>query len=323
MVNLTITSTNTDTGADQNTGGLFGIVGWSTANTIQYCYVTDTTVKSAGRMTGGFIGKIDTVNHNVLENYANADVITTSGVYAGSFIGYRTSGSLSNNFSRATSMPLVGSATSGVAGDTAGITAVGLQDVRNGNLTEMLNNVTDIWAQHNDDFVNGYPEIGNAEPPELVNGYYEIGTSFQLEWFKNYVNAGNTNVNGKLIADINLRNKSWEPIGNNSRRYTGIFDGQGHTVKNVYVETTSVDRGLFGKLGQNGVLKNLTVENVTIPTNYNCTGGIVGVLNNASIINCHVRGINISNAGVYTGGIVGLTEGTVTVTGSSVTGTEE
>ena len=114
-------------------------------------------------MTGGFIGKIDTVNHNVLENYANADVITTSGVYAGSFIGYRTSGSLSNNFSRATSMPLVGSATSGVAGDTAGITAVGLQD-ENGNLTEMLNNVTDIWAQHNDDFVNGYPK---SETPSL------------------------------------------------------------------------------------------------------------------------------------------------------------
>lgn len=321
--NVTITATNTNASTEICVGGLIGLVGWNTANTVQYNYAQNVTINATGRAVGGLIGKIDTTNHLVSENYANVTMNGTLGIYAGSFAGFRTSGNFANNFAKPVSgLHLVGSATAGVAGTTTGISEVSLEDIKNGNLTEALNNVTDIWAQYNNDYENGFPVIGNAEPPQLVNGYYEIGTSYQLEWFKNFVNAGNTNVNGKLTADINLRNKDWVPIGNNDRRYTGTFDGQGFTVRNVYVTITTVDRGFFGKLGNNGVIKNLTVENVTIPTTNHYTGGLVGVLLNASILNCHVRGVKITSGNQYTGGLVGQTEGTCTISDSSVTGTE-
>lgn len=315
--NVTITATNTNASTDICVGGLIGVVGWNTGNTIQYSYAQNVTITATGRMVGGLIGKIDTANHQILENYANANISGNVSTYGGSFVGYRTSGTFANNFAKPISgLPLAG------YGASTGISEVSLQDIKNGNLTEMLNNVTDIWAQYNNDYENGYPVIGNAEPPQLVNGYYEIETAFQLEWFKNYVNAGNTNANAKLLNDINLRNKDWYPIGNNDRRYTGTFDGQGFTVRNVLITTTSVDRGFFGKLGSGGVVKNLNLENVQITTNRNYTGGLVGVLNNASVINCHVRGIKITNTGQYIGGLVGQTEGTITIADSSVTGTE-
>ena len=102
----------------------------------------------------------------------------------------------------------------------------------------MLNNITDIWAQHGEDYVNGYPEFANAEPPQLVDGYYQISTGFQLEWFANFVNANNTTANAKLLNDINLRGKEWVVIGTDSVRFNGIFDGQGHTISNFKITKT-------------------------------------------------------------------------------------
>ena len=95
--------------------------------------------------------------------------------------------------------------------------------------------------------------------------------------FKNLVNAGNTNVNGKLTADINLRNKDWVP----SATTTGATQVPStvRLCKECLRNHNHVDRGFFGKLGNNGVIKNLTVENVTIPTTNHYTGGLVGVLN--------------------------------------------
>lgn len=86
----------------------------------------------------------------------------------------------------------------------------------------------------------------------------------------------------KLVADIDLKDINWKPIGGQGNtEYTGNFDGNGFTVKNLSISvnaenyanflTTSVstkskafmDLGLFGKIN-NATIKNLNVENATI-----------------------------------------------------------
>jgi hypothetical protein len=324
ILDTTLTATNTDASSEHCVGGLIGLSGWNTANTVQYCYVNNVTITAPGRAVGGFIGKIDTSAHNVSENYANVVSINNNAIYTGSFVGYRLTGNFINNFVvPASGKPLSGAATLGQEGNTAGITAVTADDVKNGNLTEMLNNVTDIWAQHANDLTNGWPEIGNAEPPQLVDGYYQIETSFQLEWFGNLVNNGTTGANAKLMKDINLRNKPWNPIGTDSRRYAGIFDGQGYTIRNVNITTTAVgDRGFFGKTNTTASLRNINIENLTLSNSRDYNGGLVGYLVGGSVVNCHIKGINITAGLNQTGGLIGEIDGNVTVSDCSVTGTE-
>ena len=38
-----------------------------------------------------------------------------------------------------------------------------------------------------------------------------------------------------LGADIDLKGKEWTPIGNSSNRFKGIFDGNGHKIKNLKI----------------------------------------------------------------------------------------
>ena len=46
-----------------------------------------------------------------------------------------------------------------------------------------------------------------------------------------------------------------------SAGFKGVFDGQGHTIKGVFLDCTSSGvKGLFGGIGDNGVFKNFTVE---------------------------------------------------------------
>ncbi len=101
------------------------------------------------------------------------------------------------------------------------------------------------------------------------------------------------------------------PIGENNPNtnqvnFKGIFDGQGHSIKNIY-ENNKKNAGLFGAVGPNSQIKNVTVSGKII----NSTGPAGGICantnsnSNISIKNC----INYANVdyGTYVGGIVGVT----------------
>ena len=72
-----------------------------------------------------------------------------------------------------------------------------------------------------------------------------------------------------LGADLNMSNKAFTPISYYENVYDeiswqGVFDGAGHTIKNLYIKGTSADfggyQGLIGGIGMCGVVKNLGVE---------------------------------------------------------------
>lgn len=91
-------------------------------------------------------------------------------------------------------------------------------------------------------------------------------------------------------------------------RYSGVFDGNNHTISGLYINNTDENYvGLFGRL-YNGTIKNLYVENSYI-LGRQFVGGIVGD-NTGCIENCHFNGQVIGTfEGV--GGITGGNFGTI------------
>ena len=59
-----------------------------------------------------------------------------------------------------------------------------------------------------------------------------------------FVNSANPNTRIKLMADINLNGKNIDPLGTNSSRYSGILDGNGFEISNLYISKTANDIGL-------------------------------------------------------------------------------
>ena len=141
----------------------------------------------------------------------------------------------------------------------------------------------------------------------------QISTKEQLESFRDRVNNGAT-YEGRTITlqnDIDLQgneDNQWIPIGRSSTiAFKGTFDGNHHTIKNIYIDTTEDYQGLFG------VAQNATIENVTLTGNIantgNRSGGMVGLLKaNATVINCHNEATIYSAEGNRVGGIVGYME---------------
>lgn len=77
---------------------------------------------------------------------------------------------------------------------------------------------------------------------------------------------------GALVADSTKLHK-WTPIGNSSVAFTGTFDGDGHTVSGMFINTTSTHNGLFGNVS--GTVQNVTVADSWV-SGGKYTAGVVG-----------------------------------------------
>jgi hypothetical protein len=107
---------------------------------------------------------------------------------------------------------------------------------------------------------------------------------------------------GALVADSTKLHK-WTPIGNSSVSFDGNFDGDGHTVSGMFINTTSTHNGLFGQ--SQGTVQNLTVDNSWVYGG-KYTAGIVGYNRGTVKIISNYASITSLNGPV--GGIVGGTE---------------
>ena len=146
---------------------------------------------------------------------------------------------------------------------------------------------------------------------------YQIGTADQLKLFRDIVNGagGQTQNRGAyavLTADIDLNNEPWTPIGpDRDSAYTGTFDGQGHTVKNLSV-TVNVQPGRAGLFGcvKDGTIRKLTVAgSVSCTANQGWCGGIAGYAMDETIENCaSLCTVSCTGIDARVGGIVGLVD---------------
>lgn len=150
--------------------------------------------------------------------------------------------------------------------------------------------------------------------PDEEDGYFLLHNLKDYIVFANLVNAGNTQVNAKLLADIDLR-ESETPnlmIGTSDAQFSGTFDGQGHTVSYSY-EVNDNYCGLF-RYVDGGTIRNLRVEgDATVTTIH--FGALVGWASNTVLIESVITDVDIT--GVHSGvtgdgGMFGRLEGNAT-----------
>ena len=93
------------------------------------------------------------------------------------------------------------------------------------------------------------------------DGIYHITNGAQLAWIAEQSNAAVIDWNIVLDNDIDLGGKKWTPIGLNNY-FNGNFDGQGHTISNIYLNPVAADLccGLIGQMNSTSA----TVKNFTL-----------------------------------------------------------
>lgn len=147
-----------------------------------------------------------------------------------------------------------------------------------------------------------------------------VKTPSQLAYLSKTVAEGNDYLGSfiKLESDLilNTVNEStwpespveWLPIGNPNTHFQGSFDGNGHRISGMFIDSAGDCLGLFGVIGDKGTVSSVCIA-LSLTTGNAKVGSIAGE-NNGMIINCHnidqsVRG----NSEI--GGITGKNNGTV------------
>jgi len=133
----------------------------------------------------------------------------------------------------------------------------------------------------------------NASEKAYSGKYFKLGADILL-------NKGKViDSKGALVADSTKLHK-WTPIGNSSVSFDGNFDGDGHTISGMFINTTSTHNGLFGN--SQGTVQNLTVDNSWVYGG-KYTAGVVGQ-SVGSVLNALNRS-SISGKDECIGGVIG------------------
>ena len=150
---------------------------------------------------------------------------------------------------------------------------------------------------------------------------YEVYTAKGLAYVASKVNAGETNIETtvKLMSDIDLGVNNaagetllWVPIGTETNKFGGIFDGNDFSIQNMYINATIKYAGLFGS-ASGAEIKNVSIAaNCKLSSTQQYFGAVAGGISNTVITNCH-NAAAIEASGMYVGGIVGDAIGAQTV----------
>jgi len=103
---------------------------------------------------------------------------------------------------------------------------------------------------------------------------------------------------------------NWTPIGTTASRFYGSYDGGGYTISGLSITASSGNQGLFGFIGTDGTVKNLTLSGIDVEytgSSSEYVGGVVGYNQFGTVQNCHVSGSIKGYVGV--GGVAGFNQG--------------
>ena len=136
---------------------------------------------------------------------------------------------------------------------------------------------------------NYLTEINSVSDLVLLSNEVSIG--------KNY--AGQTVT---LMQDLDLTEvDNFQPIGLSSvLSFKGCFDGNHKTISNLKINATQQNVGLFGYLGRNSNVKDLTLDNCTITSTQSRVGGIAGYTDG------NISGCTVSGSITGTGNVAGI-----------------
>ena len=164
------------------------------------------------------------------------------------------------------------------------------------------------------------PSFGNGAP----DSSYQISTLEHLfwitentdKWDKSYIQTANIDAFSTSGWD---NNSGFSPIGNNSTKFTGSYDGDGYTINGLTIDRESTNYiGLFGYTN-GATIQDLGVTNVNIKGKH-YVGALVGINEGSTISNCYSTG-SVTGTARYVGGLVGWVLDTSTVSNCYSTGT--
>ena len=132
-----------------------------------------------------------------------------------------------------------------------------------------------------------------------------------------------------MTADVNLSSftgTQFNIIGDDSNEFSGVFDGNGHTISNFSYTTTGTNYiGLFGYINHtNAMIKDLDLVDPSVDAGTGqyagaLVGTLVGMLEAGRIKDCRVSGGNVSGR-FYVGGLVGFNDHRGVISGCSYNG---
>jgi hypothetical protein len=193
-----------------------------------------------------------------------------------------------------------------------------------------------------------YGEVEDYTIVVIEEKSYEIWTAGDLQAIG--ADANYWDKHFRLMADIDLSaytGTSFNIIGRGLTKFTGVFDGNGHTISNfTYDSNGRNDVGLFGHIDDaNAEIKNVGLINANVIGRNNVgslaaelgrgairdcyieggsvlgierVGGLAGFNSSGTISNCYVDETSVSGSGNFVGGLVGFNGGSVS--GSYSTG---
>jgi hypothetical protein len=327
-----------------------GLVGYNSGDSnITTCYATCTVTGNSS--VGGLVG----VNYGSISNCYSTGAVSGTLYYVGGLVGYN-GGSIINCYSTGAVSGF--SNVGGLLGYNEGCSITtsfwdvntsgqATSDGGEGKTTAEMQDIN-IFFNAGWDFVNtwkmctcgaDYPRLRWQCPAYLYSGGsgttedpYQIATKADLlvlaadanDYSKAFVLVNDINLAGLTFATaVIARDTDLSPGGFDGAPFTGVFDGNGHSILNLTIdanETGNASIGLFGCIGQGGIVKNLGIEEMTIihiVGSSDFVGGLCGRNYYGSITNCYSTG---SLAGNYyeAGGLCGENyHGTITDSFSS------
>ncbi len=145
---------------------------------------------------------------------------------------------------------------------------------------------------------------------------YTLTTPEQFAGLAYLVNNGN-NFSGKTIKlgnDMDLlgtvHNASgvfWTPIGTDSIKFNGTFDGQGHTISHMIIDTDVQYAGLFGCVSGATIRNVILDSSCSVTSTANNVGGLIGYAYEGTLIEEVINHGNVSG-NKCVGGISGHIE---------------
>ena len=156
-----------------------------------------------------------------------------------------------------------------------------------------------------------------ARAPVVASSVSAIDTSDGSSVGLNVVDAQNGTVELTEETDGSVRVSyttqsptaaGFDPIGDDLAVFNGTLDGNGFTIADLSVEEKQTDVGLFGVLGSNATVRDLTLSDVNVTVfgdfNQDGTGALVGYSDGGTVENVSASGAIDAQSRV--GGIVGI-----------------
>jgi hypothetical protein len=205
--------------------------------------------------------------------------------------------------------------------------------------------------------VDGLPALVNIVEASPA---MEIRTWYDLDAIRNNLDGDYVLMNDldsttagyeELVSETANEGKGWEPIGTENHPFTGIFNGQGYEICDLYINRPDKYYvGLFSYV--DGIIQDVGVVNIVVTgeegigglagrirdgivnnsystgnvIGYGCVGGLVGQIIDGTVSNSYSTGgvtgeYNVGGlGGINWGGSVGSCYATVNVTGNMYVG---